>query len=149
MWKMEPRFAVHLGGNTYINTPNLVVCKGTAVLHVRRNEPDGTLGIRLHVYDKTGKRVAFIADGAVVHGDKESYDISTGEGAYAVTERGTGRVIARVQRRGARGSELDVHVYMYMPDGFLLDAGPHRSNIGGALLTGHVFEDCGAGITIE
>jgi hypothetical protein len=149
MWTMPPRFAVYLGGNTYINTPNLIVCKGTPVLHIRRNEPDGTLGIRLHVYDRSGQRVAFISDGNVVWGDAASYEIAAGEEAYAVTERASGRIIARVQRRGALGAELDVHVHMYMPDGFLLDAGPHRTNLGGAMLTGNVFQDCDAGMTIE
>ena len=148
MWTMPPRFGVHLGGNVYVNTPNLVVCKGTAVLHVSRNDADGMLRIRLHVYDKAGKRAAFIADGAVIHGDKTQYAIHAGEGSYSVTEHATGRVIARIHRR-ANAAELDVHVHMYMPDGFLLDAGPNRSNIGGAMLTGNVFEDCAAGITIE
>jgi hypothetical protein len=146
MWKMEPGFSVRLGGNKYINTPNLVVYRGKPVFCIRRRLADGILDIEFHVYDKDGQRVAAFARGVVIQGDKASYDIQTDVDAYAVTEHATGRVIARVLRRG---HELDVHVHMYMPDGFLLDAGPHRTNIGGGMLTGHVFEDCAAGITIE
>jgi hypothetical protein len=53
-----------------------------------------------------------------------------------------------VQRRGVEGAELDVHVHMYLPNGFLLDAGPDRTNLAGATLIGNVFENCGAGIAI-
>jgi hypothetical protein len=146
MWKLEPGFSVFLGGNTYINTPDLIVYRGTPVFRIRRRIADGILDIEFHVYDKTGKRVAAFARGALIQGEPSHYDIQTGQDSYSVTERATGRVIARVHRRGA---ELDVHVHMYMPDGFLLDAGPHRTNVGGAMLTGHVFANCAAGITIE
>ena len=149
MWKMEPGFAVWLGGNKYINTPNLIVYRNTPVFLIRRRTADGLLDIEFHVYDRTGRRVAAFARGVVIQGDKADYDIQTAQEAYSVTERATGRVIARVQRRAANRAELDVHLHMYMPDGFLLDAGPHRTNISGAMLTGHVFENCDAGMTIE
>ena len=147
MWKVETKFAVRLGGNTYINTPNLIVYKGTPVFRIRRSD-DGTLGIDFDVFDKNGQRVATFAKGIVVQGDEANYKIETGHETYSVTERSASRVIARVQRRGVQGAELDVHVHMYLPNGFLLDAGPQATNLGGATLTGNVFENCGAGIAI-
>ena len=48
-----------------------------------------------------------------------------------------------------KGAELDVHVRMYLPDGFLLDAGPEETNLGGVTMRGNVFENCGAAIAIN
>src|SRR3990172_6626421 len=126
MWKVETEFAVRLGGNTYINTPNLVVFKGTPVFRIRRSD-DGMLGIDFDVFDAKGQRVATFAKGVVVQGDQANYQIDSGHDSYTVTERSTGRVIARVQRRGVQGAELDVSVRMYLPNGFLLDAGPQAT----------------------
>lgn len=146
---METKFSVRLGGNTYINTPNLIVYKGTSVFRIRRSDEDGILGIDFDLYDKLGKRIATFAKGVVVQGDEANYLIESGHDAYAVTERSTGRVVARVQRRGVTSAELEVHVHMYLPNGFLLDAGPNATNLGGATLIGNTFENCGAGIAIE
>ena len=38
MWKLESEFSVRLGGNTYINTPNLIVYKGTSIFRIRRGD---------------------------------------------------------------------------------------------------------------
>ena len=149
MWKVEHQFAVRLGGNTYINTPNLVVYKGTPVFRIRRNDDDGMLGIDFDVFDGKGQRIATFVKGVVVQGDEANYQIESGHDAYSVTERSSGRVIARVQRRGVQGAELDVHVRMYLPNGFLLDTGPQETNLGGAKLFGNTFENCGAGIAID
>jgi hypothetical protein len=147
MWKVETEFAVRLGGNTYINTPNLIVYKGTPVFRIRRSD-DGTLGIDFDVFDAKGQRVATFAKGIVVQGDEANYKIESGHETYSVTERSSGRVVARVQRRGVQGAELDVHVHMYLPNGFLLDAGPKATNLGGVTLSGNVIKSCGAGIAI-
>jgi hypothetical protein len=147
MWKVETEFAVRLGGNTYINTPNLIVYKGTPVFRIRRSD-DGTLGIDFDVFDAKGQRVATFAKGVVVQGDEANYKIDSGHETYSVTERSSNRVVAHVQRRGVQDAELDVHVHMYLPNGFLLDAGPQATNLGGATLMGNVFMNCGAGIAI-
>lgn len=107
------------------------------------------LGIDFDVYDQCGKRIAVFAKNVVVNGDAATYEISSSHDTYAVKERSSGRVIASVQRRGVNGAELDVHVRMYLPNGFLLDAGPQATNLGGAVFNGNVFKDCGAGIAID
>lgn len=147
MWKVETEFAVRLGGNTYINTPNLIVYKGTPVFRIRRSD-DGTLGIDFDVFDAKGQRVATFAKGVVVQGDEANYKIDSGHETYSVTERSSSRVVARVQRRDVQKAQLDVHVHMYLPNGFLLDAGPQATNLGGATLMGNVFKNCGTGIAI-
>ena len=148
MWKVEKEFAIRLGGNTYIDTPNLIVYQGTPIFRVRRNEDDGMLGIDFDVFDSKGQRVATIKKGIVAQGDEANYKIDSGHETYSVTERASERIIARVQRRGVQGAELDVQVHMYLPNGFLLDAGPQSTNLGGVTMTGTVFKNCGAGIAI-
>lgn len=148
MWKVEKEFAIRLGGNTYIDTPNLIVYQGKSIFNVRRNEADGMLGIDFDVFDSKGQRIATFKKGVVAQGDDANYKIDSGHETYTVTERSSGRQIARVQRRGVGGAELDVQVHMYLPNGFLLDAGPQSTNLGGITMTGNVFKSCGAGIAI-
>ena len=136
-----------MGGNTYINTPNLIVYKGSSIFQVRRSD-DGMLGIDFDVFDLAGKRIATFKKGIVAQGDTENYRIESSHEIYSVTEKSSGRVIAHVQRRGVQGAEMDVQVRMYLPNGFLLDAGPLSTNLGGITMTGGVIKDCGAGIVI-
>lgn len=148
MWKIETEFEVKLGGNTYINTPNLVVYKGEPLFKIYRSESDGILGIDFDVFDSSGKRIATFRKGIVVQGDAENYDIKTGHDEYSVTENSSGRLVASVKRRGVHGAELEVTVHLYTPDGFLFDASPSQTNVGGIRMTGCIIKDCGAGIVI-
>jgi len=149
MWKVENEFAIRLGGNTYIDTPNLIAYQGKPIFRVRRNQEDGTIGIDFDVFDKTGQRIATFKKGIVAQGDSENYQIETGHQIYTVTERATGRIIARVQRRDVPDAELEIQVHMYLPNGFLLDAGPESTNLGGITMTGGVIKNCSVGIAID
>src|SRR3972149_9459487 len=140
--------SVKLGGNTYINTPNLVVYKGQPLFRIYRSESDGILGIDFDVFNASGNRVATFRKGVVVQGDSNNYLIKTGHDVYEVTEKASGRLIARVKRRGGQGAEMEVSVHFYPPDGFLFDATPTHTNVGGMMMAGCVIEDCGAGIVI-
>ena len=145
---MEDKFSVKLGGNTYINTPNLVVYKGHPLFRISRSESDGILGIDFDVFDASGNRVATFRKGVVVQGDSNNYSIKTGHDEYEVTEKVSGWLIASVKRRGGQDAEMEVSVHLYTPDGFLFDATPTRTNVGGMMMTGCVIENCGAGIVI-
>ena len=149
MWTVEDRFSVKLGGNTYINTPNLVVYKGEPLFRVYRSESDGILGIDFDVFDASGTRVATFRKSIVVQGDSDNYVIKSGHEEYEVTDKASGQLIAKVRRRAAEGAEMEVSVRLYTPDGFLFDATPTQTNIGGVMMTGNVFENCGAGIAID
>jgi len=148
MWNVENKFSVKLGGNIYINTPNLVVYKGQALFRIYRSESDGILGIDFDVFNASGNRVATFRKGVVVQGDGNNYLIKTGHDAYEVTEKASGRLIASVKRRGGQNTEMEVSVHLYTPDGFLFDATPTHTNVGGIMMTGCVIENCGAGIVI-
>lgn len=148
MWTIETEFVVKLGGNTYINTPNLVVYKGKSLFRVYRSESDGVLGIDFDVYNPQKKRIATVRKNVVVQGDANNYDIKTGHDEYSVTEKSSGRLIASVKRIGTKGAELEVTVHLYTPDGFLFDATPTHTKAGGMTMTGCTIKNCGAGISI-
>jgi len=148
MWKIETEFAVKLGGNTYINTPNLVVFKGEPLFRIYRSESEDILGIDFDIFDSHKNRVATIRKSIVVQGDSDKYRIKTGHDEYSVTEKDSGRLIASVKRRGVKGAELEVAVHLYTPEGFLFEATPTHTNVGGMMMTGCTIKDCGAGIVI-
>jgi hypothetical protein len=149
MWKIEKEFSVKLGGNTYINTPNLIVYKGEPLFKLYRSDSDGMLGIDFDLFDKSGKRIATIRKGIVVQGDTKSHKIESSHEEYKVIEKDTQKVIAAVKRRGTEGAELEVTVCLHTSDGFLIDATPTKTNIGGMTMTGCVMKDCAAGIAIK
>jgi hypothetical protein len=149
MWYVEDRFRVIIGGNTYINTPNIVVYKGKPLFVIKRSARDGLLGIDFDVLDKNGNRIATVRRGVVVQGNEDDYEISKGMDRYTVIERATGRVICDIRKRAeAPRAELEVSVKLYTPDGFLFDATAEETNLPGVKLRGNVIADCAAGIVI-
>ncbi len=85
----------------------------------------------------------------MVQGDADNYQITSSHEEYSVTGKSTGRLIASIKRRGVEGAELEVTVHLYTPDGFLFDATPTQTNIGGMVMTGCTIKDCGVGISID
>jgi len=149
MWYLEEKFRVVIGGNTYINTPNIVVYKGTPLFVIKRSDSDGLLGIDFDVFDRKGDRVTTVRNGVVVQGNTADYDIYKGMDRYTVIEKQSGRVICDIRKRSeAPNAELEVSVKLYTPDGFLFDATPEETNLSGVKLRGSVFENCGTGIVI-
>lgn len=149
MWQIENEFSVKLGGNTYINTPNLIVVQGESLFKIYRSESDGILGIDFDVYNSSRAKVATIRKGIVVSGDEAAYEISSSHEKYSVTDKSSGKEIVSVQRRNVSGAELEVSVELYTKTGFLINATPTSTNVGGMMMTGNVFKDCGAGLVIE
>jgi hypothetical protein len=98
MWEVEKEFSIKLGGNTYINTPDLIVYKGQSIFTVRRSE-DGILGIDFDVFNSKGEKVAVFKKGIVVHGDTENYSINSSHSEYSVVEKDTGHIIASTTNR--------------------------------------------------
>lgn len=149
MWKVENKFKVIIGGNTYIDVPNIVVYKGVSLFTIKRSD-DGLLGIDFDLYDKQGKRAATIRKNIIVQGNQSEYTITTGMDRYTLTENETGKIICDLKKRAqATQSEIEVSVKLYTPDGFLFDATPTGTNVGGFKMTGGTIESCGSGIVIE
>ena len=150
VWRVEDEFKVIIGGNTYINIPNIIVHKGSSLFTIKRSESDGLLGIDFDIYDKDHNRVATVRNGVIVQGNEDDYDITTGMDRYTVTEKSTDRMICDIRKRTeAQHAELEVSVELYTPDGFLFNATPDHTNIGGIVMKGNVFKNSGAGIVID
>jgi len=149
MWHVENEFKVVIGGNTYINTPNIIVYKGTSLFTVRRSD-DGLLGIDFDVFNKQGNRIATIKKGVIVQGNQDEYIITTGMDRYTLTEKKTNTVICDIKKRTqSANAELEISVKLYTPDGFFIDATPTGTNLpGNTMLKGCTFTSCGAGIAI-
>jgi hypothetical protein len=151
MWQMEDTFKVKIGGNYYINTPNIVSFKGTPLFTLKRRENDWLLGIDFDIYDKNGARVATVRHGNVVQGNEEDYEIKRLADHYIVTERKTKRVICDIRKRGEaeEGVELEVAVKLYTPSGFLFEATPTHTNLPGIMMANNIFKNMGTAIAIN
>jgi hypothetical protein len=51
---MAEKFQVRLGGNIYINTPRLIVCKDVPLFQLRRNQSEVMLEVDFDVFDASG-----------------------------------------------------------------------------------------------
>ena len=107
------------------------------------------LGIDFDVISSSGERIATVRNSIVVQGDTSKHTIRIGNEEYSVIENKSGRVIVNVRRRNVTGSELDVSVYLFTKDGFLIDASPTQTNIKGNTFTGCVMQDCQTGLAIN
>jgi len=150
MWHVEDKFRVIIGGNTYINVPNIVVHQGTPLFILKRRESDDQLGIDFDMFDKGGTRIATVRGNRIVQGNEDDYQIIREADRYAVVEKATGKVLCDIRRRSqSPHTELEVSVELYTSDGFLFMATPDETNIKGITLRGNVFENLNAAIVIE
>lgn len=58
MWEIENHFKVRIGGNTYIDTPNIITYKGEPLFTLKRHSENGYLGIYFEIYDSARKHIA-------------------------------------------------------------------------------------------
>lgn len=151
MWTIEDRFKVILGGNTYINVPNLVVYKGQTLFTLKRHEENGELGIYFELYDAEHNHVASVKHNQIypTQGQKDLYSIEGSLQGYSLREKNTGQTVCNVVRLPKTPIELEVSVKFYTPDGFLFDATPTSTNLGGIQMTGNVIAGCSTGINID
>jgi hypothetical protein len=151
MWTVENHFKVRLGGNTYIDVGNLVVYKGQTLFTLKRHEDNGQLGIYFELYDSKGNHVASVKRNQIYQPvqQKELYSISGSAEEYSLREVATGEVVCKIRKRPTTPVELEVSVRLYTPDGFLFNATPASTNLGGIVLVGNTFVGGSIGINIE
>ena len=151
MWNIEQKFKVEIGGNYYINTPNLIVAGGESLFRIERRDEDGLLAVDFDVHDAAGKKVATIRNAHVVGGNQDDYQLRKERHHYWVVERSSSRTICDVRQVGkAEGdNELDVSVDLFTKNGFHIIAGPEQTNVGGLVMCGCTMENCGAGLVIN
>jgi hypothetical protein len=150
MWNTPEHFRAKLGGNYYIDTPNMIVAHGENLFRLRRREEDGLLAIDFDIYDATGAKVATIRNGNIVDHDGAGYTASKEHHRYTLTEDATGRVVCDIKKvsKAENGSEIEVSVDLFTKKGFHLIAGPEETNLGGAVFRGNTIQGCGAGIVV-
>ena len=149
MWQIENKFKVRIGGNTYIDTANIIVYKGKPLFSLRRHE-DGYLGIDFEIYDAEGSLVATVKRNEIYLGNKDDYQIDGTYNSYTLTEVASGNVLCQIKKRGeAHPAELEVSVQLYTPSGFLFNASPDTTNFGGIQMTDCTFVGGAAAIAID
>ena len=149
MLEVAEKFQVRLGGNTYINTPRLIVCKGAPLFQLRRNPSEGKLEIDFDVFDQDGRRVSVFRKGAVARGESAPYVIAAGHDEYRVTHRSSRRAIVIVKRHFGSG-DLDLWLELYTPRGLLFVATPTETNFQSVgQITDSLIKDAQNGMVIE
>ena len=151
MWATPEKFTAKIGGNYYINTPNIIVARGENLFRLKRREEDGLLAIDFDVYSKEGKKVATIRNGNIVQGDVENFEIRKDFHHYWMIEKKSGRTLCDIKKstKSEDGYEIEVSVDLYTKSGFRVIASPKETNLGNMMMTGCTFQDCGAGIVVE
>lgn len=153
-WKVEESFRVVLGGNTFVNTPNLVEYQGDSLFSIERNEDSGYLAISFKIYDETGAKIATIGRNRIFMNKKyrgpKTFTIEGGVHDWSLREQSTDSLLCAIkQKEAAAPAELDVSVNLYTPHGLLFAATPEAINLGGIKMTGNVLVGCRAGIVIN
>jgi hypothetical protein len=151
MWTTPENFRAKIGGNYYINTPNIIVARGENLFRLKRRDTDGLLAVDFDVYDVNRNKVATVRNGNIVKGHSGNFEFHKEQDRYWVVEKKSGRVICDI-RKGSKaedGSEIEVSVDLYTKSGIHVVAGPNATNLGGMVMTGCTIQDCGAGIVVE
>lgn len=132
MWYKEDKFIIKIGSNTYENVPNLIVYKGENIFTIYRAESTEIIGIDFEIYNSKGEKVATVRQGRIYSGVKENYEIIFNQYEYLLIEKESGRVICEIKKRIKTDIfELEVNVSLYTKDGFLINATPEKTNLGG------------------
>jgi hypothetical protein len=151
MWTTPANFRAKLGGDYYIDTPNMIVAHGENLFRLRRREEDGLLAVDFDIYDADGSKVATVRNGNVVQHDSDRFHTNKEHHRYWITEKGTGRILCDIRKvsKAEDGSEIEVSVDLFTKAGFHIIAGPEATNIPGAVFRGNIMQGCAAGIVIS
>ena len=143
-WIVEEAFKVKIGGNTFINTPNIIMYGEEPLFKMCRSTSDGLLGIDFNIYKENGEKGATIRKGMIVDGNENDFSILKEFDHYTITEKSSGRIICDIKKREVAGDvELEVNVQMYTKKGFLFKATPTGTYIGSNLISGNILSNGG------
>jgi len=150
MWYKEDNFTVKIGSNYYTNTPNIIVYKGDNLFTIKRSESSDVLGIDFDINNEKGEKIAVVKQGRIYSGDAGLYERTITQDQYVLKEKKSGRVICDIKKNTlVDKAELEVNVSLYTKDGFLINATPEKTNIGGTGISNCHFSDCGGAIVIN
>ncbi len=153
-WQVDRSFRVVLGGNTFVDTPNLVEYDGESLFSLERNDESGYLAVSFKIYDESKAKIATIGRNRVFMNKKyrgpKTFAIEGGVHDWVLREKPSDSLICAIkQKEAASPAELDLSVNLYTPDGLFFSATPDSINLGGLKMTGNVLVGCRAGIVID
>ncbi len=94
--------------------------------------------------------IASVKRNEIYSGNKEANQINGSLNSLTFTERASGRVICEIKKReDAHPAEIDVSVQLYTPSGFLFNATPEQTNLGGIIMRGCTFVNCGTAFEVN
>ena len=117
---------------------------------LKRHEENSELGIYFELYDARGTHVASVKRNQIypTAGQKDLYAVEGSADEYVLRDKETGQVVCHIRRKPVMPVELEVSVRLYTPDGFLFDATPDATNLGGIVMTGNLIRNRPTGINI-
>ncbi len=141
MWTIEDQFKIKLGGNHYIDVPNLIVARGESLFRVKRREEDGLLAVDFDVYRADGTKVATIRSAHVVSEQHPDYDYHKERHRYYVIERSTGRIVCDVRQvtKAEGDCEIEIAVDLFTKSGLHIVASSDRTVVGRSSISGMTF----------
>jgi hypothetical protein len=150
MWTTPENFRVKIGGNYYINVPNLIVESGVNLFTLKRRD-DGLLAIDFDIYDASGNKVATVRNGNIVQHDSDRFQAHKEHHRYWIEEKSSGRVICDIRKaaKAEDGSELEVSVDLFTKSGFHFIAGSEETNLAGTIFRDCTISNSPTGISIE
>ena len=84
-WKVPEGFKVIAGGNTYINTPDLIVYQGECVFELKRSDRDGYLGISFDIRGESGEKLETVRNGQFVGETPAGYTLDAKHDHFTLT----------------------------------------------------------------
>jgi hypothetical protein len=151
-FQVEDHYHVIIGSNTFIDNEHLITYKGEPLLTLKRHE-NGYLGIYLDLYNKNGQKIASVKRNELYFDkktDKTSYEQTGSASRYTLTDKRTGETVIDIKKREeAKPAELEISINLYTPDGFLIQATPTSTNLGGNKIINCTFQGNFTAIAIE
>ncbi len=106
MWETEKDFAVKLGGNLYVRCAYLITYEEQKLFNIARRDSDHRLRIDFDVYGQDGTKIATVRRSNIVQGDRKRFDIHHGADLKTMTDKETGEVLVRIDKRPFRLSDF-------------------------------------------
>jgi hypothetical protein len=156
MFKIPGKITIKIGGNYYIDTPEIILAHGESIFQIEQRA-SGLLSIDFDVYDKDGKKLATVRNSRVVQSDLERYEIGSAKDHFWAKDKVTGKVLCeiKIRSKAAKGCEIEVSVDLFTKKGIHIEATPEKTVIarkagGGALtVSGCTFQAQKAAIVID
>jgi len=148
-WSLEKEFLVMLGGNTFVDSPNLVTYEDAPLFELKRNSESGYLGISFKIYDEDGSKLATVGNNSLFPNKKykgpKRFAIEGKVHDWALREIASGFLVCGLKKKEkALPVELQLTVNLYTPNGALFSATPESILVpDNKSFSGNIFKNAG------